>query len=118
MRGNGGAARRLRVMIQVLTPLNRHLRTALAAPGSSSWLTGCIRRHLPAGIVPDPVPLREALEGLLTDTRKARGKRHPLPSLVSVAVAGAAAALSGPLAVAQAAVGWDQETLAAHGCRI
>ena len=30
--------------------------------------------------------------------------------------AGAAAALSGPLAVAQAAAGWDQEVLAAHGC--
>ena len=90
----------------------------MTAPVPSSWLTDCVRRHLPAGIVPDPVPLREALEGLLTDTRKARGKRHPLPSLVSVAVAGAAAALSGPLAVAQAAAGWDQETLAAHGCRV
>ena len=88
----------------------------MTAPGSSSWLTDCVRRHLPAGIVPDPVSLREWLEGRLTDTRKARGKRHPLPSLVSVAVAGAAAALSGPLAVAQAAAGWDQETLAAHGC--
>ena len=33
-------------------------------------------------------------------------------------VAGVAAALSGPLAVAQAAAGWDQEVLAAHGCRI
>ena len=89
----------------------------MAAPGSSSWLTDCLRRHLPAGIVPDPVPLREALEGLLTDTRRPRGKRHPLPSLVSVAAAGTAAALSGPLAIAQAAAGWDQEVLAAHGCR-
>jgi predicted transposase YbfD/YdcC len=88
----------------------------LAAPGSSSWLIDCLRRHLPAGIVPDPVPFREALEGRLADARKARGKRHPLPSLISVAAAGAAAALSGPLAVAQAAAGWDQEVLAAHGC--
>jgi predicted transposase YbfD/YdcC len=88
----------------------------LTAPEHSSWLTDCVRRHLPAGIVPDPVPLREALEGLLTDPRKARGKRHLLPSLVSVLVAGVAAACSGPLAVAQAAVGWDQGVLAAHGC--
>ena len=59
---------------------------------------------------------REALAGRLTDARKARGKRHLLPSLVSVLVAGVAAACSGPLAVAQAAAGWDQEVLAAHGC--
>ena len=72
--------------------------------------------HPPAGIVPDPVPFREVLEGLLADTRKARGKRHPLPSLVSVVVAGTAAVLSGPLAIAQAAACWDQEVLAAHGC--
>jgi predicted transposase YbfD/YdcC len=88
----------------------------LTAPGSSSWLIDCLRRHLPAGIAPDPVPLRESLEGRLTDTRRPRGKRHPLASLVSVSVAGVAAALSGPLAIAQAAAGWDQEVLAAHGC--
>jgi predicted transposase YbfD/YdcC len=64
------------------------------------------------------VLLRESLEDRLTDTRKARGKRHPLPSLVSVMIAGAAAAHGGPLAVAQAAAGWDQEVLAAHGCRV
>ena len=64
------------------------------------------------------MPVRAVLEGRLTDTRKARGKRHPLPSLVSVLIAGVAAALSGPLAVAQAAAGWDQEVLAAHGCRV
>jgi len=62
------------------------------------------------------VSLRESLEGRLTDTRKPRGKRHPLASLVSVAAAGLAAACPGPLAVAQAAAGWDQEVLAAHGC--
>jgi predicted transposase YbfD/YdcC len=88
----------------------------MATPGCSSWLTDCLRRHLPAGFAPDPVPFREALDGRLSDTRKDRGKRHALPSLVSVAAAGTAAALSGPLAIAQAAAGWDQETLAAHGC--
>ena len=88
----------------------------MTAPVSSSWLTDCVRRHLPAGTAPDPVSLRESLEGRLTDARKARGKRHPLASLVSVLVAGVAAACSGPLAVAQAAAGWDQEVLAAHGC--
>ena len=35
-----------------------------------------------------------------------------------MAVAGAAAAPSGPLAVAEAAAGRDEETLAAHGCRV
>jgi predicted transposase YbfD/YdcC len=68
-------------------------------------------------MAPDPVSLREVLEGL-PDKRKARGKRHLLPSLVSVLVAGVAAACTGPLAVAQAAAGWDQEVLAAHGCRV
>lgn len=90
----------------------------MTAPVSSSWLADCLRRHLPAGAVLDPVSLRESLEGRLSDTRKARGRRHLLPSLVSVMTAGAAAALSGPLAVAQAAAGWDQEVLAAHGCWI
>jgi DDE_Tnp_1-associated len=85
---------------------------------SSSWLAGCIRRHLPAGTARDPVSLRESLEGLLTDPRKPRGKRHPLPSLVSVMVAGVASGHGGALAVAQAAVGWDQDVLAGHGCRI
>jgi predicted transposase YbfD/YdcC len=66
--------------------------------------------------VPDPVSFREALEGRLTDTRRPRGMRHALPSVVSVAAAGVAAALSGPLPIAQAAAGWDQEVLAAHGC--
>ena len=90
----------------------------MAAPVSSSWLADCIRRHLPAGTAPDPVSLRAVLEGRLTDTRKPRGKRHPLPSLVSVLVAGVASGHGGPLAVAQAAAGWDQEVLAAHGCRV
>jgi predicted transposase YbfD/YdcC len=56
------------------------------------------------------------MEGRLTDRRKAQGKRHPLASLVSVQVAGIAAACTGPLAVAQAAAGWDQDVLEAHGC--
>ena len=58
--------------------------------------------------------MRERLEGLLTDPRKPRWKRHPLPSLVSVTVAGVASGHGGPQAVAQA----DQDVLAGHGCRI
>jgi predicted transposase YbfD/YdcC len=64
------------------------------------------------------VSFREVLEGRLTDVRKPQGKRHPLPSLISVLVAGVAAACTGPLAVAQAARGWSQEVLEAHGCRV
>ncbi|HEX3957282.1 MAG TPA: ISAs1 family transposase [Trebonia sp.] len=89
----------------------------MTAPVPSSWLVDCVSRHFPAGAAPDPVPFREVLEGLLADPRKARGKRHPLTSLISVLVGGVAAACTGPLAVAQAAAGWDQEVLAAHGCR-
>ena len=37
---------------------------------------------------------------------------------MSVLVAGAACGHGSPLAVAQAAEGWDQELLAAHGCRV
>jgi predicted transposase YbfD/YdcC len=98
--------------------LNCHLRTALAAPAGSSWLITCLRRYLPAGAALDPVPFREVLAGRLTDTRKARGKRHELTSLVSVAAGGVAGGHYGPAAVAQAAAGWDQEVLAAHGCRV
>jgi predicted transposase YbfD/YdcC len=90
----------------------------LTAPLPSSWLTDLVRRHFPAGTAPDPVSLREVLEGRLTDRRKPQGKRHPLSSLVSVLVAGVAAACTGPLAVAQAAKGWCQEVLEAHGCRV
>ena len=68
-----------------------------------SWLTDCVRRHFPAGAAPDPVSVRESLDGRLTDRRHRRGKRHPLPSLVSVLVAGVASGHCGPLAVAQAA---------------
>jgi len=85
---------------------------------ASSWLTDCIRRHFPAGAAPDPVLLREVLDRLLTDPRGRRGKRHSLSSLISVLVAGAASAYCGPLAVAQAAAGWDQAVLAGHGCRV
>ena len=84
----------------------------------SSWLIECIRRTLPAGAAPDPVLLREALACRLADLRGRRGIRHRLACLVSVAVAGVAAGHGGPLAIAQAAAGWDQEVLAAHGCRI
>jgi len=85
---------------------------------ASSWLADCISRHFPAGAAPDPVPLREALDRLLTDPRGRRGKRHSLSSLVSVLVTGVASAYCGPLAVAQAAAGWDQDVLTGHGCRV
>ena len=84
----------------------------------SSWLIDCVRRILWAGTAPDPAAFREALTGRLADLRKPRGIRHQLASLVSVAVGGVAAGHGGPLAIAQAAAGWDQEVLAAHGCRI
>ena len=90
----------------------------MTAPLASSWLTDLVRGHFPAGTAPDPVSFRAVLEGRLTDARKPQGKRHPLPSLISVLVAGVAAACTGPLAVAQAARGWSQEVLAAHGCRV
>jgi hypothetical protein len=44
----------------------------------SSWLIECIRRHLPAGAVPDPAAFREALAGRLADLRKPRGIRYQL----------------------------------------
>jgi predicted transposase YbfD/YdcC len=88
----------------------------LTAPVPSSWLIDCVSRHLPAGAAPDPVSFRAVIGVLLADPRKPQGKRHPLPSLVSVLVAGVAAGCAGPLAVAQAAAGWDQEVLEAHGC--
>ena len=84
----------------------------------SSWLIECIRRHFPSGAAPDPVRFRESLAGRLADLRGLNGIRHQLASLVSVAVAGTAAGHGGPLAIAQAAAGWDQEVLAAHGCRV
>jgi predicted transposase YbfD/YdcC len=84
----------------------------------SSWLIECIGRHFPSGAAPDPVRLRELLAGRLADLRGLNGIRHQLASLVSVAVAGTAAGLGGPLAIAQAAAGWGQDVLAAHGCRV
>ena len=83
----------------------------------SSWLIECIRRHFPSGAAPDPVRFRESLAGRLADLRGLNGIRHQLASLVAVAVAGTAAGHGGPLAIAQAAAGWDQEVLAAHGTR-
>ena len=73
---------------------------------------------LPVRCGAGPGAVRESLAGRLADLRGLNGIRHPLPSLVSVVVAGTAAAHGGPLAVAQAAAGWDQEVLAAHGCRV
>src|SRR5487761_1447211 len=87
-----------------------------AVPVDSSWLIDCVRRHLPEG-APEPAPLRRALAARLTDPRRPRGIRHSLASLVSVLVAGVACGHSGPLAIAGAAARWDQEVMAAHGCR-
>jgi predicted transposase YbfD/YdcC len=64
------------------------------------------------------VRFRESLAGRLADLRGLNGIRHRLVSLVSVAVAGTAAGHGGPLAIAQAAAGWGQDVLAAHGCRV
>jgi hypothetical protein len=73
-------------------------------PVDSSWLIGCVRRHLPAGVPPEPASLRQALAARLADPRKKRGIRH---SLLSVLVAGGACGYSGPLAIAQAAGCWS-----------
>ncbi len=85
--------------------------------GSSS-LIEAVRRHLPAGVALEPARLLPALAGWLADPRRPRGIRHVLASLLSVLVAGVACGYDSPLAIAQAAAGWDQEVLAAHGCRI
>ena len=84
---------------------------------SSSWLAGCIRRHLPAGTgTGSRVPAGVA-GGSPDRSAEAAGKRHPLPSPASVMVAGVASGHGGAQAVAQAA-SWDQDVLAGHGCRI
>jgi len=93
-------------------------------PVHASSLIEVVRGHpgapgAPArsGVMP-PVPPGAVLAARLTDPRKPRGIRHSLGSLVSVLVAGVACGYSGPLAIAGAAAGWDQELLAAHGtCR-
>jgi predicted transposase YbfD/YdcC len=87
----------------------------------ASSLIEAVRCHLGAGGLPvsaaRAASLRAVLEERLTDPRDRRGIRHPLPSLVSVLVAGVACGYDSPLAVAGAAAGWDQGVLAAHGCR-
>src|SRR5438034_1682351 len=89
-----------------------------AVPVYASSLMEVVRCHLgAAGAAPEPASLREVLAARLTDPRKPRGIRHSLGSLVSVLVAGVACGYSGPLAIAGAAAGWDQEVLAAHGTR-
>ena len=89
-----------------------------AVPVYASSLMEVIRCHLgAAGAPPEPASLREVLAARLSDPRKPRGIRHSLGSLVSVLVAGVACGYSGPLAIAGAAAGWDQEVLAAHGTR-
>ena len=84
----------------------------------ASSLIEAVRRHLGGGEAPEPGALRRALAAGLTDRRKRRGIRHELAPVVSVLVAGAACGYRGPLAIAEAAAGWDQELLAAHGCRV
>lgn len=83
----------------------------------ASSLIEAVGCHLRAAGGGPPVSLREVLEARLTDPRRRRGIRHSLGSLVSVLVAGVACGYSGPLAIAGAAAGWDQEVLAAHGTR-
>ena len=88
----------------------------------ASSLIEVVRCYLgAAGVPPSPAKaasLREVLAERLTDPRKPRGIRHSLGSLLSVLVAGVACGHCGPLAIAQGAAGWDQEVLAAHGCRV
>ena len=84
----------------------------------ASSLIEAVRRHLGGGEAPEPGALRRALVARLTDRRKRRGIRHELAPVVSVLAAGAACGYRGPLAIAEAAAGWDQELLAAHGCRV
>jgi len=84
----------------------------------ASSLIEAVRRHLGGGQAPEPGALRRALAARLTDRRNRRGIRHELAPVVSVLVAGAACGYRGPLAIAQAAAGWDQELLAARGCRV
>ena len=83
-----------------------------------SSLIEAVRRHLGGGEALEPGPLRRALAARLTDSRKRRGIRHELAAAVSVLVAGAACGHGSPLAIAEAAAGWGQELLAAHGCRV
>ncbi|MGH3192932.1 MAG: hypothetical protein ACRDOL_37900, partial [Streptosporangiaceae bacterium] len=84
----------------------------------ASSLIEAVRRYLGGGRAPEPGVLRRALAARLTDPRKRRGIRHELAPVVSVLVAGAACGRQSPLAIGQAAAGWGQELLAAHGCRI
>jgi DDE_Tnp_1-associated len=84
----------------------------------SSSLIEAVRRHLGGGKAPDPGVLRRALEARLTDRRKPQGLRHELGPAVSVLVAGVACGHQTARAIGQAAAGWGQEVLAAHGCRV
>jgi predicted transposase YbfD/YdcC len=83
---------------------------------STSSLIELARRYLTSGAAVTATPLHAVLREGLTDPRDPRGVRHSLPSLVSVLVAGVACGYGSPLAIAEAAAGWDQEVLAAHGC--
>jgi len=103
------------VMIRVPTLTDQHRQD------HARVLIMACRLHPPPPACRDghriPCPCGSRRRGLLTDPRKPRGKRHPLPSPVSVMVAGVASGHGGAQAVAQAA-SWDQDVLAGHGCRI
>ena len=62
--------------------------------------------------------LRQVLETRITDPRCRRGIRYRLASVLSVLIAGVACGYDSLLAIANAAAGWDQDVLAAHGVRI
>jgi hypothetical protein len=62
--------------------------------------------------------LRQVLAARITDPRCRRGIRYRLTSVLSVLIAGVACGYDSFLAIANAAAGWDQDVLAAHGVRI
>ncbi|MGH3749165.1 MAG: ISAs1 family transposase [Micromonosporaceae bacterium] len=68
--------------------------------------------------VTEACSLRQMLESRITDPRCRRGIRYRLASLLSVLIAGVACGYDSVLAIANAAAGWDQDVLAAHGVRI
>lgn len=74
----------------------------------------------PGGVVgaTEACSLREVLAVRITDPRCRRGRRYRLESLLSVLIAGVACGYDSFLAIADAAAGWDQDVLGAHGVRI
>jgi predicted transposase YbfD/YdcC len=62
--------------------------------------------------------LRQMLAARIADPRARRGIRYRLASVLSVLIAGVACGYDSFLAIANAAAGWDQDVLAAHGVRM